>query len=78
MVTTDQCIAREGGTALVILTYPALYCTALYCTVRGLDVTLAMICDWGEAGNGSGDYSPAINITTSSTGAGEAAGAASV
>ena len=57
-----------------------LCCTvSLYCTVQGLYVTLAMICDWrGEARNGSGDYSPAINITTSSTVRREAAGAASV
>ena len=65
MVTSVQCLHCGGGT----LYCTVLHCTvSLYCTVRGLDVTVAMICDWrGEARNGSGDYSPAINITTSST-----------
>ena len=66
MVTSvHQCLHCGGGT----LYCTVLHCTvSLYCTVRGLDVTVAMICDWrGEARNGSGDYSPAINITTSST-----------
>ena len=65
MMVTSVCIAREDPPQSSVL-YCALYCTvSLYCTVRGLDVTLAMICDWrGEARNGSGDYSPAINITT--------------
>ena len=46
MVTSvHQCLHCGGGT----LYCTVLHCTvSLYCTVRGLDVTLAMICDWRE------------------------------
>ena len=43
MVTRVQCL-HCGGVYCTVL-----HCTvSLYCTVRGLDVTLAMICDWRE------------------------------
>ena len=59
--------SREHAGNVSLGSYSALYHTLLHCTGSGCDIRHDL---WlgGEAGNGSGDYSPAINITTPAPG----------